>query len=225
MGDYQSACETVQRIAEVKDSILQKQHEEDIRGLQQNFDQERTAMRKHGRLMVTIWSACALPFLSITGCLYLYYRYLIGNKQLCAISSQLEKYRNRLKLLQENGRTDTREVERLTQKIAELQKRQNAQLENGKRLMAEIEEGGSTVLWHRNDFGDSIEYYRTIDSSFVAHLETDFDHLSAKYIFFSIIENMGYDNEQLQRIMGVSQSTIRSIRSRINNSLLHENNR
>jgi len=225
MGDYQSACATILRMAEVKDSILQKQHEEDIRGMQQRFDQERAALREHNWLMMAIWTVCALLFLAVASCLYLYRRYLVGNRQLRAISRQLDRYRSRLKVLQDEGKTDTREVERLTQKIAELQKRQNAQLENGRRLMEEIEAGGNTVRWHRNDFADCIEYYRTVDPSFVAHMETDFDHLSAKYIFFSIIENQGYDMEQLQRIMAVSQSTVRSIRSRINNSLIHENNR
>jgi len=76
--------------------------------------------------------------------------------------------------------------------------------------------GGTTLKWRRNDFTDCIEYYRTIDAVFVTHIENDYDHLSAKYIFFALMEHIGKTDEELQRIMAIGQNTIRANRSRIN---------
>jgi UDP-N-acetyl-2-amino-2-deoxyglucuronate dehydrogenase len=82
----------------------------------------------------------------------------------------------------------------------------------------EILAGGTTLRWNRSDFADCVEYYRTIDAASVAHMETDYKRLSAKYIFFAIMEHLGKDDVELQHIMVISQNTVRSIRSRIHTS-------
>ena len=90
------------------------------------------------------------------------------------------------------------------------------QLENGKERYEEIAAGGTTLKWNRDDFADCVEYYRTIDAPFVAHMECDYKKLSAKYIFFAIMQHIGKSDEELQTILVVSSSSVRSIRSRIN---------
>jgi hypothetical protein len=119
-------------------------------------------------------------------------------------------------VLEQEGKPDSKEVERLNQKIAELQARQGTLLQNGKERYEEIEQGGTTLRWSRSDFDDCIEYYRTVDAPFVTHMEQNFRHLSSKYIFFALMEHLGKTDEELQHIMAISQNTIRSYRSRIN---------
>ena len=203
-------------IATLKDSIAKKQHEEDIRGLQERFEQERQAVVDKQQFVTYISATIALLFLFLAATLYLYYRNVKGKKQHEETQQMLEKYRIQLKVMQQEGKADSKEVERLTQKISDLQKKQNALLQNGREHYEEVMAGGTTLRWNRNDFTDCVEYYRTLDTAFVAHMETDFNHLSSKYIFFAIMEHLGKDDKELQHIMVVSQNTIRSIRSRIN---------
>ena len=215
-GDYKSASETAMQIASLKDSIAKQEKEADIRGLQEKFEKEQQAAIEKHQYQMYISLACALLLLAIAYALYLYYHNHKGREKLKETRQNLEKYRNQLKQAEAEGKSDNKEVERLTQKINELQTKQNALLQNGRECYEEIMAGGTTLKWGRNDFTDCIEYYRTIDATFVAHMETDYDHLSSKYIFFALMEHLGKSDEELQHIMVIGQNTIRANRSRIN---------
>ena len=215
-GDYKSASETAMQLALLKDSIAKQEKEADIRGLQEKFEKEQQAAIEKHQYQMYISLACALLLLAIAYALYLYYHNHKGREKLKETRQNLEKYRNQLKQAEAEGKSDNKEVERLTQKINELQTKQNALLQNGRERYEEIMAGGTTLKWGRNDFTDCIEYYRTINATFVAHMETDYDHLSSKYIFFALMEHLGKSDEELQHIMVIGQNTIRANRSRIN---------
>lgn len=219
-GDYRTASETAMQIASLKDSIARQEKENDIRGLQEHFDQEQLRLIEHTRYTAIISSVIALLLLITALLVYLYMRNRKGRLQLQELRQSVEHYRNELKVLQKEGKTDSKQVEQLTQKIAELQAKQGALLQNGRERYEEIMAGGTTVRWDRNDFSDCIEYYRTLDASFVAHMEQGYRHLSAKYVFFALMEHIGRTDEDIQRVMAIGQGTIRSYRSRINSSKL-----
>lgn len=215
-GAYKEASETAMQIAELKDSIAQKEKDEDIRGLQEQFEQEQKRKSEKHLFYVVVSAICILLSIATAISVYLLYRNTKGKKKLAETIRHLEGYRQQLKVLEQEGKSDGKEVERLNQKIAELQARQGALLQNGKERYEEIEQGGTTLRWSRNDFDDCIEYYRTMDAPFVTHMEQDYRHLSSKYIFFALMEHLGKTDEELQHIMAISQNTIRSYRSRIN---------
>lgn len=215
-GDYKSASETAMHIAMLKDSIAKQEKNADIRSLQEQFEKEQQMAIEKSQFKMYISLACVLLLLAIALVVYLYYHNIKSKAKLRETKENLEKYRNQLKRVEAEGKGDSKEVERLTQKISELQTKQNALLQNGRERYEEIMAGGTTLKWSKNDFTDCIEYYRTIDATFVAHLETDYNHLSSKYIFFAIMEHLGKSDEELQRIMAIGQNTIRANRSRIN---------
>ena len=217
-GDYQTASETAIQIAALKDSIAQKKKDDDIGSQQKLFEQKSHEEQQENRFATMLSLVSALLFLATAAAVTLYYRNQKGRKQQLATQQQLEQYRNQLKLLEKGGKTDANEVEQLTQKIAELQAKQGAQLQNGHERYEEVMAGGTTVRWSRSDFSDCIEYYRTLDAAFVAHMELGYRHLSAKYIFFALMEHLGKTDEELQHLMAISQNTIRSYRSRINSA-------
>jgi tetratricopeptide (TPR) repeat protein len=219
-GDYKEASQTAMQIAELKDSIAQKEKDEDIRGLQEQFEQEQKRKAERHLYYVTVSAISVFLLIAITAAAYLLYNNTKGKKKLAETIQHLEGYRNRLKVMEQEGKTDSKEVERLNQKIAELQAKQGALLQNGRERYEEIEQGGTTLRWSRNDFTDCIEFYRTVDAAFVTHMEQDYRHLSSKYIFFALMEHLGKTDEELQHIMAISQNTIRSYRSRINNALI-----
>ena len=217
-GDYKTACETAMQIAALKDSIAEQKRENDIRGIQEQYDLKLQETHKRSRLKLCLSIAAALLMLATALVVLLYYRNSKKRHQLQSYHLQLEQYRNQLKVMQQEGKTDPKEVERLTQKISELQAKQNAQRENGRKRYEEVMTGETTVRWNRNDFSDCIEYYRTQDAAFVTHIEQDYRHLSDKLVFFALMEHLGKSDEELQYLMAISQSTIRSYRSRINSA-------
>lgn len=217
-GDYKTASETAMKIAALKDSIAQKEKQDDIRGLQQKIDSDLQRGRERAKLSTLLFLAALILLIVTIIVIILYKRSKRERQELLTTKQQLEGYRYQLKILQKEGKTDTKEVERLTQKISELQARQGAQLQNGRERYEEITAGGTTVRWSRNDFNDCIEYCRTVDAAFITHMEQDYNHLSAKYILFAFMEHQGKKDEELQHIMAISQNTVRSYRSRIHSA-------
>jgi tetratricopeptide (TPR) repeat protein len=215
-GDYKSASETAMKIVALKDSIAQKEKDNDLRGLQEEFEKKRAEQEEQLLFKIIIGIAVFLLLLATTISAYLFYRNRKGRAELNKMKRDLAQYRDQLKGLEKGGKGDPKEVERLTKKISDLQRKQNALLENGRERYEEVMGGGTTLRWNRNDFMDCIEYYRTQDADFVVHMEQDYRHLSSKYIFFALMEHLGKKDEELQHIMVISQNTVRSIRSRIN---------
>ena len=77
------------------------------------------------------------------------------------------------------------------------------------------------MRWSKDDFINYIEYYKLKDLPFVNEMETCYNRLSPKYIFFAVLEHEGHDEEGIQHIMGISENTLRSTRSRINSKKLN----
>lgn len=220
-GDYKTASETAIQLATLKDSIANRQRKEDIRGQQFLFEQELDAEIERHRLIMYLALVGMLLCGTTALVAYLHIRRLNVQEELQKAHERLAQYHRRIEELQKEGKGDSKEVERLTKKISDLQAKQGALLQNGRERYEEVMAGGTTVRWSRNDFMDCIEYYRTQDAAFVAHMESDYRHLSAKYIFFALMEHLGKTDEELQHLMAISQSTIRSYRSRINSAAIN----
>lgn len=154
--------------------------------------------------------------LLIIGLGYYSYRGMKAAKQLAETKAEMALYTQKAKELEASGEQNTKELVRLNRKISELQQRQAGILANGKRLYDALQSGATTVRWGKADFTDFIEYYKLKDLSFVNDLQTDYDRLSPKYMFFAILEHEGRTDEEIMRVMGISESTMRSTRSRIN---------
>jgi DNA-binding CsgD family transcriptional regulator len=54
-----------------------------------------------------------------------------------------------------------------------------------------------------------------MDLPFIMHLESDYDSLSPKNIFFAVLCHEGKTDSEIQHIMGISAVTVRSDKSRI----------
>ncbi len=73
------------------------------------------------------------------------------------------------------------------------------------------------MKWSTPDLHDFIDYYRLVDLPYVSGLEDEYCKLTPKQIIYMIIVNrMSKDETEVERIMGVSSSTVRSMKSRIN---------
>ena len=106
-------------------------------------------------------------------------------------------------------------IKSLSRKVSDLQKRQAKILYEGKKRYDHIIQGGTTVLWDTPDYAHFIEYYKILDFPFVVHLEKDYKHLTPQNQFFMILYQMGKDDKEVSRIIGINDSSIRSTKTRI----------
>lgn len=195
----------------------QTQEQERLAEIQAKYDKkvaEQELMNKvYGWGMVIM----AVVGILIIGLGYYSYRGMKAKKALAETMTQLTLFTRKAEELEAGGEVNAKEVARLNKKIDELQNRHAGILAHGKILYEAVSEGSTTVTWGKNDFADFIEYYKLKDLPYVNELETEYNHLSAKYMFFAILEHEGRSDDEIMRILGISDSTMRSTRSRINN--------
>lgn len=199
--------------------MLQKQQQDRLAEIQAKYDKERAEQEIWEKIYEWGLAALIIASLVIAWLGRSSYRGMKAAKLLAETQAEMALYTQKVKELEASGQANTKEVARLNRKISELQQRQAGILANGKRLYDSLQEGATTVRWGKADFTDFIEYYKLKDLSYVNDLQTDYDRLSPKYMFFTIMEHEGRTDEEIMHIMGISESTMRSTRSRINSKI------
>lgn len=211
------------RANELADSIMhyqEKYHEEvaqnQIVEIQAKYDKE--AAEKKFWTDVQTWGMALITLLALIvgGLSLMSYRGLKAKKDLRDSQLLLADYKRQAEELAANGQADARQITELHKKIAEMNSQHSGVITKGKELYQHIQDGGTTIYWHKADFENYLEYYKVIDLPFVSSMLTDYKGLSAKYIFFAIMEHEGKSDEEIKRVMGISEGTLRSNRSRIN---------
>ena len=215
-GDYERANALADSAMAWQKRYHDTQQQERLNEIQAKYDKKVAEQELWNK--VYRWGLVIVVIIGLLILLLGYYSYrgMKAAKQLAETKVQLADYTWKAEQLEASGQANTRELVRLNKKISELQQRQAGILANGKRLYDALQSGATTVRWGKADFTDFIEYYKLKDLAFVNDLETDYDRLSPKYMFFAIMEHEGRTDEEIMRIMGISESTMRSTRSRIN---------
>ena len=88
---------------------------------------------------------------------------------------------------------------------------------SGKSLYESVVDGScpSVAGWGAIEVRNFIEYYRLQHREFVDSLDTDYNNLSRNHKVFMVLLDMGKTDPEIQKLMGITQTTIRSIRFRI----------
>lgn len=220
-NNYQQANALADSIILRQQNYYEIKEQEKIAEIQAKYDKE--AAERDIKEQVMGWGVVLLVVVVviISWLSYRSYKGMKAKKELAETKVQLEAYTRKAEELEKNDKTNTREIEELHKKINELHHRHTGILAKGKELFDAIEAGGTTVRWSKDDFINYLEYYKLKDLPFVNEMETCYNRLSPKYIFFAVLEHEGHDEESIQHIMGISESTLRSTRSRINSKKLN----
>ena len=185
--------------------------------LQWQFDEQKAqeAHRQH-----LIWAAVALLFLLfiiILLILYIHYRRAKERLVLTEQQMQISNYLNEIAQLR-SQRTDsdtTQQIEELNSKIRELVEQKSPRLVKGKLLYDEIKKSGTTSGWSNDDYRCFIDYYKAIDFTAYSRILKKYQPKTAHNTFFLILYEMGMEDKDVRRIMGITQEAIRSTRYRI----------
>lgn len=86
---------------------------------------------------------------------------------------------------------------------------------DGELLYKQLLEGRNTHEWTNNQIRSLVSFYAIQHHDFVQGLQTDYENLPLNHILFMILLDMGKTDQEIQQMMGVSQTTIRSYRFRI----------
>lgn len=218
--DFEQANALADSILDRQQKFSKVQEQERIMEIQAKYDKE--AAEKEFWNVIKTWGLGFIALIAaIIGILsHLSYKGMKDKKELAESKIQLDAYTKKAAELENSGKASAAEISKLHEKISDLTQRHSGILAKGRELYDAIEAGGTTVHWGKNDFINYLEYYKMKDLPFVNEMETEYDRLSPKYIFFAVLEHEGKNDEDILRIMGISESTLRSTRSRINSKKL-----
>lgn len=226
LGDYRQAFEAQKELEQVKMAMRDKRKKEGIQHRQMEYDYQLKELEMRQHIMYCFFGIVVICLLVAIASVFVKYRYNKVQKQVLEYQKMVDGYTSRIKALENeinNARqTETESMEQqkrindMQRQVDELKGRQAEILRCGKQRYDDImEHNGTTVRWNKRDFFHFLEYYRIVDISFMHYLETEYDHLSPKYCFFEIMQNIGKSDDDIMRILGIGESTMRSTRSRI----------
>ena len=81
--------------------------------------------------------------------------------------------------------------------------------------LPEIKRDGTTSGWSNDDYKCFIDYYKAFDFAAFCRIQKRYSPKTAHNTFFLILYEMGLEDKDVRRIMGVTQEAIRSTRYRI----------
>ena len=128
-------------------------------------------------------------------------------------------YRIALFKSQQDNTDVAEQIVELNGKIRELVEQNSPRLVRGKILYDEIKKDGTTSGWSNDDYKCFIDYYKAIDFPSFCRIQKKYAPKTAHNTFFLILYEMGLDDRDVRRIMGITQEAIRSTRYRIQQNM------
>lgn len=214
-GNYKEAYLWSKKRADLVDETYSNKQREDIKQIQSKFDLEMQSIqyREHIKLYWIIFILAVI--LSLLIIVSFYYKY--NKVKLKNIESNLliNISKRQIEKLQESDASNLKEVTMLKEEVSQMNSKRQESLYHGHMLFEEIQNGGNIAKWTKRDFIHFIEYYKLHDLPFINHLTKDYEDLSPRYMFYSILEHMNKSEEEIENIMCISRSSLRSIRTRV----------
>lgn len=206
---------TLKEIPALKDSLAYQRQAEAIKEVQDGYDREMAKLMFEKNLQLAIAGIVFLVLILLLVWMSYRLKSQKAKKKLAENQVLIAKYTTQIKQLVKEGKDSSKEVRELQRKIDAIRDSHIEMLYKGKDKYDEIIQGGNTLTWHKSDFNDVIEYYRSVDLPFVLHLEQEYRSLSASDKFFLLLKEIGMQEEEIQQIMGLTDGALRTKRSRI----------
>lgn len=216
-GKYKEASELEERALATKDSIKTKQQTEHMLSLQNNAERKAADAQAENRLVIAISAVMVVAAAVMISMLaYNRRRRNATKRQIEDISRTTEQYRQKISELDKEKDKDKKEIEKLNKKIESLKERRMTILGHGRMLYDELEQGGKTITWKKDDYEAVIEFYRTIDPKTIESIEHNYKKLTPYNTFILIMANKGKTNDEIMQTTGISYSALRTMKHRIN---------
>ena len=131
-------------------------------------------------------------------------------------TSRIVEYRKEILRLEINGDEHEFQIAELKRKINERQEKMAAKIHIGTKLYERMRAGDSIADVPAADLQCLVEYFALLSPRQWYEWEQRYDMLTPRQIAFLILcDDLHYDDEQIGDIMGIKNTAIRSIKSRI----------
>jgi DNA-directed RNA polymerase specialized sigma24 family protein len=126
----------------------------------------------------------------------------------------IERAQQRIEALSQESEAHDKEINRLNEKITSVRRSTNERLGRGKEVFDHIIAGGKLPPL-ADDENSLIEYYSVSHYATFHEWTTGYNHLTARLYTYLILQDMGKQDDDIARILCISPSAVRSIKSRV----------
>lgn len=243
-GNLEEASKNLDKVIAIKDSMLYSLRNDTIKDLQLRFDHEVAMHEADKNLISTQWMVMGLAFIVGVLAFYIYLRRMKEKAQekeyqlqLCAYTTEIneleakkEKAHTKIKdlestkdqnihriiELEEEAKEADNTIEELNKNIQKLLDNMSPKLKHARMLYDYIEDGGNAGTWSYEEQGLYNYYYEITKYHRWNRLRKvkRVNNLNPHYMFYLILKDMGKSDEEVKRILVLSQEGLRSIRNR-----------
>lgn len=216
IGHYKEADLAMTEIKSIKDSLANLQQTNKVQRLQLDYDHNIALEKMERTIRYCLIGLVALVFVVIAAIMYYRHR---AKKQGYSMKLLIDDYKQRISQLEASGKSMSQEMDELRQKLSDAEERKIDELVAGRLLYESIQRGETTGRWNKADFSNFIAYYRVVNPAIFDYFSSRFSNLSAGNMFLLILQDIGYDNDNIRRILHFSPSALRVARFRIKNKM------
>lgn len=213
--NYQAACDLSKQILTTNKDFYEEREYNQVKETQLKYDNEIKTARERQYIAYVTVIAMTLGLLILILLIYNKYKSTKTRNEMMQDQMMINSYSTEISRLKTSSNDHNEKIDELKKKLTDLQSKQSRILFKGRKLYNGIMDGGTIVLWNKDDFTCFIEYYRLLNLPFVIHIEEDYDSLSPKNKFYEIMHHIGKTDEDISRVMGVTAVTIRVTKKRI----------
>lgn len=214
LHDQEKAQNMAQFIALAKELLHHTYEQEKITELQHRYEQQ-AASRHHYQLLAYLFGLLLLAILMVLAVLYFYRRRMEQYDSMLDLNAQtIRQAQQRIETLSSESKAHDKEISRLQDKITAARRSTHERLGRGKEVYDLIASGGKLPPL-ADDENCLIEYYSVSHYAAFHEWTTNYDHLTARLYTYLILQDMSKPDDEIARILCISPSAVRSIKSRV----------
>ncbi|MCO6024461.1 hypothetical protein NG821_01140 [Prevotella cerevisiae] len=216
LKNYVKALNIADSIIELNKKTYDAKEHDNLNDIQAKYDREMMAQNFKSQIIYIIGALLLLSLLIILLIFRQKYRNSKIRQSIIQNRLLINEYKKRISKMENAKDNSISKISNLEQKINVLENKESKALYNGKRCYESILDNNTIVNWSAKDLKDFVDYYKFKDLPFISSLDEEYRKLSPKqYLYLIMVNAMNKDNATVERIMGVSNVTIRSMKSRI----------
>lgn len=217
--DYQSAINISNRIHHIKDSLAQVSEQTAIAEIQHKYDHQVVENKYYKTLTWLFGSVLLLVIVSVG--YYSYHRRTVKRftSQLTVKEEAIRNAQQKIALLENMDGEHQDEIMALNAQIQMMRQQTNEQLGRGKKVYDAVATGNK--LQSTSKEHDLIEYYSILRYEQYALWMSEYKDLTARLLTYLILQNMGKSDTEIQDILSITYSSLRSIKTRLKRHLRH----
>lgn len=218
-GNYIKALDVSEQLFYLKDSLTQASEQTAIAEIQHKYDHQVVENKYYKTLTWLFGSVLLLVIVSVG--YYSYHRRTVRRftSQLSAKEEAIRNAQQKIALLENMDGEHHDEIMALNNQIQILRQQTNEQLGHGKEVYDEVATGNKLLSTGKEH--DLIEYYSILRYKQYGIWMSEYKDLTARLLTYLILQDMGKSDTEIQDILSITNSSLRSIKTRLKAHLRH----